>query len=110
MFRHNDFFTDRYCKKFYRSHVSAVLLRVNSINGRTYKDDPTIMAWNLMNEPRCVGCPEALQNWIDEMAQFVKTQDANHLLTVGVDGFYPAGTSSWANPKGEGSWSEKVPK
>lgn len=61
-----------------------------------------------MNEPRCVGCPEALQTWIDEMARFVKQQDENHLLTVGIDGFYSSGTGAWANPKGEGSWAEKV--
>lgn len=26
---------------------------MNSINGRSYKEDPTIIAWNLINEPRC---------------------------------------------------------
>ena len=27
--------------------------RVNSISGRSYKDDATIFAWDLVNEPRC---------------------------------------------------------
>jgi endo-1,4-beta-mannosidase len=28
------------------------------VNSRKYKDDPTIVAWNLINEPRC-------ENWVD---------------------------------------------
>ena len=32
------------------------------------KDDPTIFAWDLINEPRCTGCGWAIQDWVDEMA------------------------------------------
>jgi mannan endo-1,4-beta-mannosidase len=31
----------------------VVVGRVNSVNGLRYRDDPTIFAWNIMNEPRC---------------------------------------------------------
>ena len=35
--------------------------RVNTINGRKYAEDPTIFAWNLINEPRCYACGTRLQ-------------------------------------------------
>lgn len=30
-----------------------MLTRVNTINKLAYKDDPTILSWELINEPRC---------------------------------------------------------
>ena len=31
--------------------MKAIVLRNNTITGRLYKDDPTILAWDLVNEP-----------------------------------------------------------
>lgn len=50
-----DFYTDWDCRNNYRDHVRAFLNRRNTVTGVLYKDDPTIFAWNLMNEPRCTG-------------------------------------------------------
>ena len=33
--------------------LQKVVTRVNSMNGIAYKNDPTIFAWELINEPRC---------------------------------------------------------
>jgi len=40
-----------------------VLTRVNSITKVEYRNDPTILGWELINEPRCTydSCSTALQ-------------------------------------------------
>ena len=53
MQRHALFFTDPDAKRIYKENVKYTVLRRNSVNGRTYKDDPTIFSWGLLNEPRC---------------------------------------------------------
>lgn len=86
----DDFFTNSLVKGFYKNHINTVLNRRNSITGVSYKDDNTIMAWELMNEARCPSDPSGntLQAWITEMASYVKSVDTKHLLEVGLEGFY----------------------
>ncbi|KAK3139096.1 hypothetical protein QOZ80_5AG0377700 [Eleusine coracana subsp. coracana] len=70
--------------------TSRTTSRVNTYTNVTYKDDPTIFAWELMNEPECPSDPTGnkLQAWIQEMAFHVKSIDPDHLLEVGAEGFY----------------------
>ncbi|WOL17025.1 mannan endo-1,4-beta-mannosidase 1 [Canna indica] len=90
----DEFFTNPVVKGFYKNHIKTVLTRVNTITGVAYKDDPTIFAWELMNEPRCQSdlSGNTIQGWITEMAAHVKSIDSNHLLEAGLEGFY--GSSS----------------
>ena len=82
------FFSDPDCKRMYKANAKALIERVNAYTGAAYRRDPTIFAWELINEPRCRGCGARLQAWIEEMAQYVKRLDPNHLLTTGEEGFY----------------------
>jgi endo-1,4-beta-mannosidase len=87
-FEHNDFFQEQAVKDAYKTWVSSIVLRNNTVTGVPYRDDPTIFAYNLINEPVCRDCPPyALQAWIQEMAAFVKGMDSAHLLTVGEEGY-----------------------
>ncbi|CAN6338027.1 unnamed protein product [Urochloa humidicola] len=90
----DDFFSDQTVKDYFKNHVKNMLMRVNTYTNVTYKDDPTIFAWELMNELRCTSDPTGnkLQAWIQEMAFHVKSMDPDHLLEVGAEGFY--GSSS----------------
>ncbi|OWM91038.1 mannan endo-1,4-beta-mannosidase 2-like [Punica granatum] len=86
----DSFFFDPSIRKYFKSFVKAVLTRKNTITGIEYRDDPAIFAWELINEPRCMTDPsgDTLQDWIEEMSAYVKSIDKNHLLTVGLEGFY----------------------
>ena len=97
----NGFFTDRECKRLYKANARAVIERVNRYTGIAYRDNPAVFAWELINEPRCRNCARHLQDWIEEMAKYVKSLDAKHLLSTGQEGFYAAGAkgSVDANPE-----------
>ncbi|KAL2520305.1 Mannan endo-beta-1 [Forsythia ovata] len=49
----DDFYTHPVIKGYYMNHVRRVVTRLNHITKIPYMDDPTIMAWELINEPRC---------------------------------------------------------
>ncbi|CAN6467487.1 unnamed protein product [Victoria cruziana] len=92
----DDFYTNPVVKSYYKNHIKAILNRVNSFTGIRYRDDPTIFAWELMNEPRCQSdlSGRTLQGWITEMAGYLKSIDNGHLLEVGMEGFYGQSTPS----------------
>ena len=85
--KHQDFFSNTKVKELYKQHISFIANRVNSINGRKYADDPTIMAWNLANEARCQGCGDApMQSWISEMCLHTKSVAPKQLVGIGYEG------------------------
>ncbi|CAN1303252.1 Mannan endo-1,4-beta-mannosidase 6 [Linum perenne] len=86
----DDFFSHPTLRSYYKAHVKMVLNRVNTINNITYKEDPTIFAWELINEPRCTSDPS--ESWIQEMAVYVKSMDPKHLVEIGLEGFYGPST------------------
>jgi mannan endo-1,4-beta-mannosidase len=87
---HDDFYTDDSCRIWYKNQIHAVLNRVNTFNGLVYKNDSTIFAWELANEPRCESdiSGNTLQAWIEEMSGYVKSLDSLHMVTTGSEGFY----------------------
>jgi mannan endo-1,4-beta-mannosidase len=76
------FFMDPRTKGDYQHWVSYVLERVNPKTGVRYKDEPTIMAWELMNEGNAEP-PQLRHAWVVEMSAYIKAQDVNHLIGSG---------------------------
>lgn len=82
-----------HAQEFFRAHIAHVLNRRNTVNGRFYNDDPTIMSWQLSNEPRPgTDAPAteanlpAFYNWIDETARFIKARASRQLVSTGNEG------------------------
>jgi mannan endo-1,4-beta-mannosidase len=76
------FFEDPRTRSDYRKWVRRVLWRFNEKTGLRYRDDPTIMAWELANEANAE--PENLRlRWTADMAAYIKSLDPNHLVGSG---------------------------
>jgi mannan endo-1,4-beta-mannosidase len=82
------FYSNEQTRKWYKAHVEKLVTRKNTLTGVLYKDDPTIMAWELMNEGQA---PTARWNerkvWVEEMSAFIRSLDEHHLITPGVWGY-----------------------
>ena len=77
----------------YDGWVRAIVGRTNRVTGTAYRDDPTIMAWQLANEPRPAGDAAtaasllpAFYAWIQGTAKLIKSIDRNHLVSTGSEG------------------------
>ncbi|MEZ0242829.1 MAG: mannanase, partial [Sphingomonas sp.] len=77
----------------FRDWVKTIVGRTNTITGKRYADDPTIMSWQHANEPRPAGDSAtaepllpAYYAWIQGTAKLIKTLDPNHLVCTGNEG------------------------
>jgi mannan endo-1,4-beta-mannosidase len=82
-----DFFTNRKAKRWFRKYLRKVIKRTNKLSGTPYRDDPTIMAWQLANEPRGFSKVEAYKKWVQSTSAYIKKLDDNHLVSLGGEGF-----------------------
>lgn len=116
----DDFYTNETLKGWYKDYVNGLLNHTNPYTGRKLKDEPSVFAWELANEPRCntdAQCRDnILYNWAKEMSEYVKSIDPNHMVSLGDEGFYnkPYGyyneytTSNYAFYGAEGVDFEKL--
>lgn len=81
--------------ELYRGYVTNLIHRKNSVNGRAYRDDPTIMSWELANEPRPCADDRDLErdlpifcDWVDKTARFIHEQAPHQLVCTGSEGVW----------------------
>lgn len=86
------FYSDEQSQIWYQSAIKQIIERRNSVNGKYYREDPTIMSWQLANEPRPgsdeagLANAQAFLNWIDTTASYIKSLDSQHLVSIGSEG------------------------
>lgn len=83
------FYSCEPCKKGYAAQMELVLGRFNKLTKRRYIEDPTVMAWELANEPRPMrpAANEAYKNWIADTAAAIKRRAPKQLVTIGHEGW-----------------------
>jgi len=76
------------CQEDYNKQLRLVLTRTNTITHKKYKDDATIMAWEIANEPRPMrpAANGAYKEWLRKTASLIKSIDKKHLVTIGNEG------------------------
>ncbi|KAJ7594137.1 CEL4a mannanase [Mycena floridula] len=86
---HDLFYTNANVIAAYKSYINTFVTR--------YKNEPTILAWELANEPRCRGSTgvstgtcttTTITNWASQISAYIKSIDSNHLVALGDEGFY----------------------
>jgi len=87
-FGHDDFYTDPIICGWYKQYLAFLTNRANTYTGRMYKDDPTILGWELANEPRSSdGSGLTVRSWLADMSSYLKSIDPLHLVGSGEEGF-----------------------
>jgi mannan endo-1,4-beta-mannosidase len=96
---HDEFYSDPQIRGWYKDWIAHVLNRTNTITGVKYKDDPTVMTWELANEPRCGGSgryprspdgcnSDTMTEWVKDISTYIKSIDRKQLVSVGDEGFF----------------------
>jgi mannan endo-1,4-beta-mannosidase len=82
-------------QQLFYNHVRNIVSRTNRYTKVKYTDDPTIMSWQIGNEPRAFSIdPTADQTphkaafaaWLAKTSKLIKQLDHNHLVSVGSEG------------------------
>lgn len=73
------------CDALFDAHLRRVLGRTNSVSGVAYRDDPTVLAWELVNEVTATTTAgeHALLAWVDRHARTVRALAPRHLVSAG---------------------------
>ncbi|KAH7245153.1 glycoside hydrolase superfamily [Fusarium tricinctum] len=104
---HDDFYRLPAIKKAFKNYIKTVVTR--------YKDSSAVLAWEIANEPRCGAdgtrnlprgpdcSPALITSWVNEMSTYIKSVDADHLVTTGSEGGFNRKSDDWTYNGADGT-------
>jgi mannan endo-1,4-beta-mannosidase len=80
------FYTLPKATKLYYNLIEKLVSRKNTFTNVSYVNDPTIMSWQLANEPREFGHDKKYFKWVKKSSNLIRQLDENHLICIGNEG------------------------
>ncbi len=86
------FYSNEKAVELFNNYIKTLLERKNSITGKLYRYDPTIMSWQLANEPRPGDGKVSEKNlpayykWIKDTTTLIKRLAPYQLVSIGSEG------------------------
>lgn len=96
----NLIYNNTQAEEWYKDHIKTVMSRRNTVNGRLYIQDATIMTWQLANEPQAQAAlgyegpynmylkpnpDDLLFPWVDRISTYIRSLAPKQLISVGLE-------------------------
>lgn len=84
----NQIYTNAQAEQWYKDHIKTVITRRNTVNGRKYNEDATIMTWQLANEPQSLSSyssSDPLFPWVTRISAYIRDLAPKQLISVGLE-------------------------
>ncbi|KAG9025511.1 hypothetical protein FS837_004913 [Tulasnella sp. UAMH 9824] len=100
---HDYFYTNSNVVQAFKNYIAVWVNR--------YKNEPTILAWELANEPRCHGntgttsgtcTTSTITQWVQNIGSYIKGLDSCHLVSIGDEGMGLTGDGTYPYTAYEG--------
>ena len=77
-------------QSLFYDYVRFIVSRTNRYTNLPYTDDPTIMAWQIGNEPRAFGQTQkkGFVRWLSQASALIRSLDKQHLISIGSEGIW----------------------
>ncbi|KAF2115936.1 glycoside hydrolase superfamily [Lophiotrema nucula] len=94
----NRIYNNTQAEQWYKDHIKTVTTRKNTVNGRLYNEDPTVMTWQLANEPQASdgfyvedslallpNAQDLLFPWVERTSAYIRSMAPKQLISVGLE-------------------------
>ena len=86
----SQFSTNTKAQELFFQYIRDIIGRTNRYTNVPYVDDPTIMSWQIGNEPRAFSeeAKVPFTKWLGKASALIRSLDKNHLISIGSEGIW----------------------